>query len=90
MFQSIFVSFLNFFDVSNIVKIFSIFIIEFLIIIFMSNCFNINVFYEYVSLYSVLYYIHISIFLVSLSKILTAILYISINDIVRGIGSIII
>lgn len=69
---------------------FLIFIIGFLGRIFIVNYFNIDVFYDYTSLYSILYYVYMAIISISLSEIFTTLPDIGVNHIVRAVKDIVI
>lgn len=85
VFKNLFASFIKFFSIKNIIKILLLFFIGFLGRIIIVNLFNIDVFYDYTSLYSILYYIHMSIFSISLSEFFATISDIRIGDIVKSI-----
>lgn len=70
-FYRLFNSFIGFFNIKNITKILLIFVIGFLSRILIVGLLNVDVFYDYTSLWSILYYINMSIFSVSLLEFFT-------------------
>ena len=89
MIKGVFTGFINFFTLRNILKIFIIFIFGFLGRIFMVEYFDIDVFYNYVSFYSILFYFHMSVFSIWLSEYFTTIPNLDIGNIIKGINNLI-
>ena len=88
-YKNMLICFDRIFTIKNIIKIFVIFIIRFLGITFMVNYFNIDMFYDYASLPSILYYINMAIFSISLSEFFITLSDISIGDVVKVIKNIV-
>lgn len=89
MIKSVFTSFINFFTFKNVAKIILIFVIGFLGRIFMVDCFNVDVFYNYLSFCSIFYYINMSIISIWLSEFFTNIPKLDTNDIIKGVNNIV-
>jgi hypothetical protein len=90
MFQNLFTSLISFFSVKNTTRILLIFVVGFFGRIIIVNLYGIDVFYDYTSLCSVLYYIHMSIFSVSLSEFFATLSGIHISNLLKSLKNVIV